>query len=320
LISEEPTLQDLISFLQTNRAGKREDTAGNVLAALLREKPGQAVIRKLLDRDAASGAINVNVRGKHAGSFPDIRLHASGSLIGILELKFDAGLTEAQLNGVYKDGCPRAILIVPENRIEELEKEHRDSFHLFRSWEWLINELDHNFHSDGENDHFLHLSTIAHLKEFCKIMEQSTFNPFTSEQLRQSNGEFRKHITWLVTEIVTRAETEELVSIKPPKTLKWSMFEELDLYGRYVLLGDQEIWIGYWAKAWIQHSTSGPLWVDLLKSRLTSKNDISLFSIDDKPPNSYPLLTAADAAPSSQDEVEHALSELRKLKLAFYPE
>jgi hypothetical protein len=257
-------MQDLISFVQTHAKTKREDLAGEVLALVLREQPGQMVLRRLvLGSEAAEEAIEVITQRTAAGCVPDIHLVHHGKTIGLLELKLWASLTVHQLSGRYFDVAPVVLFVVPEERLPSLAEElsaliSKHSLVLL-SWTRLLAMLEKAEEGSDRRDRRLYVGALEHLKEFCNVIEQERFDPFTADQLRTPIEDVSaQHLVWLTREVITSAVAAQVIS---EAGRLGAGFDSFFYYGQNVMLGTFHGWLGYWPHAWKRFAAHGPLWI-----------------------------------------------------------
>jgi len=313
-------MQDLISFVQTHARTKREDLAGEVLALLLREQAGQTVVRKLL---AGSGAtddsIEVITQRTAAGCVPDIHLLQKGKTVGLLELKFGASLTVYQLSGRYFDIAPQVIFIVPEDRLHSLNEELsplicKHSLALL-SWNNLLAMLEKAEGGSETREGQLFVGVLEHLKEFCNVIEQERFDPFTSDQLCiPIQNASTQHLVWLTREVIASAAAAQV--IKEAGRLG-AGFDSFFFYGQNMLLGGFRGWLGYWPHAWKRFPAEGPLWVQFYGRDATTLAEAGSFTDGLRIMGNdvaFPLFTSSSGSFSSQEqEVEHVFTAITKL-------
>ncbi len=268
----EAVLQDILSFVQVHSRSKREDLAGEALALLLREDPGQAVLRTLLQvSPSLGGDIEVVTRRTAEGCIPDVHLIHQGHTIGLLELKFWASLTRHQLSGRYFEVAPQVIFIVPKKRKLAVQEELSELAltHALRvlSWDTVLELMDASSAEPTTRDERLFTGALEHLKEFCNVIEQEHFVPFTTEQLCNPLPDAStQHLVWLTREVLASAASSELVTVSGRLG---AGFDSFFFYGQNVILNGFRVWLGYWPHAWKQHSSSGPLWVQIYGSDAT---------------------------------------------------
>ncbi|WP_158819906.1 hypothetical protein [Granulicella sp. S156] len=257
-------MQDLLSFVQTHARDKRENLAGEVLALLLREEAGQGVLRSLIDTSSLDTVpIEVETQKGSAGCIPDIHLIQHGRTVALLELKFWASLTNHQLSGRYFEVAPRVIFIAPSERLLSLREELSEliSKHslVVLSWNDLLHRLEDAVVGDGAREERLFSGALEHLKEFCNVIEQEHFIPFTNDQLRNPiQDESIRHLVWLTSEVIASATTSQLIR---ESGRLGAGYDSFFFYGQNVLLRGFRVWLGYWPYAWKRSPSSGPLWV-----------------------------------------------------------
>jgi hypothetical protein len=257
-------MQDLISFVQANAQRKREDLAGEVLALLLCEDPGQRLIRSLLKSSKVTdSAIEILTRRTEAGCIPDIQLRQNDCAVGLFELKFDAALTANQLSGRYFDVADQLIFIVPEERVTSVRRElfvlaQKHSLDV-RSWAEILGRLEAEVSPDDFRCGSLIKAAIQHLREFCRVVEEDRFHPFTSKELRTPfDDRPARHLVWLTREALAAAKSFQIISevVRPTGAYDISFY-----YGQNVHIKGYRAWIGYWPRAWSRFPQQGPLWV-----------------------------------------------------------
>jgi hypothetical protein len=262
-------MQDLISFVQANAQRKREDLAGEVLALLLCEDAGQKLIRTLLKSSRLTDEpIEVVTRKAEAGCIPDIHLRQNDRAVALLELKFDAALTAHQLSGRYFEVADELIFIVPEERVACIRQELltlAQSHALdVRSWADILGRLETTAASGDSSDASLVRAAIPHLKEFCRVVEEERYRPFTSEELGvPSEDSSARHLVWLTQQLLTAAKNSQIIGevVKPR-----AGYDTFFFYGQNVHIRGYRAWVGYWPRAWSRFPQQGPLWVQFYDS------------------------------------------------------
>lgn len=257
-------MQDLLSFIQNHARDKRENLAGEVLALLLREEAGQRVLRSLIASFTSSvHFIEVETQKVTLGCIPDIHLIQQGYTIALLELKFSAPLTRDQLSGKYFDVAPHVVFIVPKKRVEQIMAElaglvSKHSLQVL-SWEDLLLQLENEAGDGNTRDELLFRGALEHLKEFCNLIEQEHFIPFTSEELSSPIRDITtRHLVWLTREVIASATQEQVIREAGKLGAGYDSFF---FYGQMVVLGRFRVWLGYWPYAWRKSPSDGPLWV-----------------------------------------------------------
>ncbi len=326
-LSGRPVLQDILSFVQIHSRFKREDFAGEVLALLLREDPGQAVIRTLLRVSPFQGGdIEVVTRRTAEGCIPDVHLIYQGQTIGLLELKFWASLTRHQLSGRYFEVAPQVLFIVPKERTLAVQGELAElaMTHALRvlSWDTLLELIETSSADPRTRDERLFTGALQHLKEFCNVIEQEHFVPFTMEQLcTPLLDASTQHLVWLTREVIASAASSELVMTSGRLG---AGFDSFFFYGQNVILNGFRVWLGYWPHAWKQEPSNGPLWVQFHGPEATTLRQTGTFRDGLRTLGNdlaFPLLTAASGGLNTQeDEVRAVLVALAGLsdRLALY--
>lgn len=315
-------MQDLLSFVQNYARSKRENLAGEVLALLLREEPGQAVIRQIISGSSAAEApIEVITQRVVEGCVPDIHLVQQGRTIGLLELKFWARFTGHQLSGRYLDVAPSVVFVVPKERIAAVQQELSELGSrrplIVESWEDLLSRLASAAGGGDSHDERLFAGALDHLKEFCNVIEQKHFLPFTTEQLHTPTQDIAtQHLVWLTREVIASATRAEIIS---EAGRLGAGFDSFFFYGQTVLLGGISAWLGYWPHAWRQAPTAGPLWVQFEGSHATTLMRSGSFGDGMRTIGNndlaFPLFNAANESASSQeDEVQAIIEALAHLR------
>jgi hypothetical protein len=312
-------MEDLISFLQAHPRGKREDLAGEVLAHLLREEPGQGLIRELLKEETSESPFDVETRRTIEDCVPDIHLVRDNKTIGLIELKFDAGLTANQSSGRYSELIGRVIFIVPEERTTSSEFDQLISIAgvTLLSWREVCARLEEYATASNSRDSRLFLAELVHLKEFCKVIELQRFVPFSNDEITHPtfNVAAEEHLVWLTREVLRKAKQVELVQDIGKLT---AGYDETFYYGQSITIHGYRVWLGYWPLAWRLYPSRGPLWIQY--QGRNEKNFAESFPTHEavRVPDSgmaWPLFEIGMNTPSTQEEeVEMILS---KMKLAF---
>jgi len=297
---------------------KREDLAGEVLVLLLREPAGQQALRKLLSSLGTEGSeFRVQIRKElESGCVPDITLLQQGAKVAFLELKFWASLTKHQLSGGYY--TRPLFFIVPEERMAWFKKhvagvksQHPVAAH---SWNDLLDLIKQSVRDGTTKRGRLFLGALEHLKEFCQVIEQEQFTPFTSEELGTFPLESERHLIWL-TETVSAAAVKAgiLADAGRPFASRDTFFH----YGQYVRIGDFGAWLGYWPEAWKASPEDGPLWVQFTKENLQRLEASGQFQdgvVVQNDSLSFPLLRPEPfPAGSQQEECDRVVASLAKL-------
>jgi hypothetical protein len=311
-------MKDLFGFIQGHARLKREDLAGEVLALLLREEAGQLALQKLLSgKCAEKSLVRVQTReGLVSGGIPDITLKQQGKVIAFLELKFWASLTEHQLSGTY---CTHPLFfIVPEERVASFEKrvaglKAQHCVDVY-SWNQLLELIEKSVVESNTDEGRLFIGALDHLKEFCRVIKEAQFTPFTNEELGRFVLDPERHLIWL-TETVSAAAVREGIIDKARKlyTSRDSFFH----YGQQARIADFDCWLGYWPEAWKESPANGPLWVQFV-----GRNELRLelsghftdgINIQDNS-LSFPLFKPQPIeASSQQEEFDRVMASLKRL-------
>jgi hypothetical protein len=320
-------MEDLISFLRAHPRGKREDLAGEVLALLLREEPGQALLRELLKEDTDEQIYDVKTRLAIEDCVPDIHLIRDQQTLALIELKFDAGLTANQSSGRYTELAGRVIFIVPEERTTSAEFDALVSVYgiTLLSWRDVCAKLGKYAMIGTNRDNRLFLAALVHLKEFCKVIEQRRFAPFSNEELIHPEFELtvEKHLVWLTREVLSKAKQRNVFQDLIKVT---AGYDETFYYGQSVTLNGYRVWFGYWPLAWRLHPIRGPLWIQYSgrdeKRFLDSFPENEVFKIPDNG-IALPLFVVVGNAPATQEEevqrvlekIDYAVTRLKQVDL-----
>jgi hypothetical protein len=306
-------MQDLIGFIQNHPRSKREDLAGEVLALLLREEPGQTVLRTLT-LNYQEPAIEVITQRSTAGCIPDIHLVQDGKTVALLELKFWAGLTAHQVSGKYFEVASQVLFIVPEERLTSLQNELSALMAVqslvLLSWKDLLGRLEGAKGPSETRDNRLFAAALYQLKEFCNVIEQEHYVPFTAEQLRMPVQDLlTQHCLWLTRESIASATKAEL--IKEAGRLQAGL-DSFFFYGQNVILGGFRVWLGYWPYAWEKSPTNGPFWIQFhgpdatrLRQSNSFKDGISMMDND----LAFPLLKQSAGPHSTQEDEVSSITQ-----------
>lgn len=214
------------------------------------------------------------------GGRPDVSLtRQDGTLLGFVEAKFWAGLTDAQpvryLDALRAHAGAVLVVVAPERRIpalrEELvgrcqnvgatvalESEDRiccDETHIvLLSWAQVLHELSIAAQGDPTA-----LGDVEQLRGLCALVEEESNFSMSSEELSDVSGARRvRMLNQLVDDFVEalvhtgRADRQGLN--RTPR--EWG-------YGRYLKLPHGVVWVGNDNFSWAQFGR-GPLWIVFL--------------------------------------------------------
>jgi len=310
-------MQNLLSFLHNRSPSKREDLASKVLALLLREEPGQAVLRQRLALPH-NAIIDVTTQRQIEGCVPDICLWHDEIPVGVLEMKFWASITAHQFSGQYFKAAPKVIFVVPAERIESVENElsHLKSSNCLTvlSWKVVLAEIESKIDPASHSSR-LFRGALDHLKEYCDVTEQEHFVPFTTEELRAPVQDTEtQHFVWLARETISEAMKLGLLveAGRPGAGFDTSFF-----YGQDVMLGGLKVWVGYWPEAWKCWPADGPMWVQVHRKEAALLKKTGKFENAVRHGKSellFPLFNRCTPSGTQDDEVQLILSELRVLR------
>lgn len=269
-------MQDLISFVQSHSRGKKENLASEVLAMLLREDPGQRVLRELLAiSEKNDSEIDVVTQRMVSGCIPDIHFVQDGRLLGFLEVKFWADFTEHQWSGKYCVAAPQVIFLLPEERIKKGVVLPTGTYVRSLAWQGLLNLLQRAAGSDEMSDTVLFNAALEHLEEFCDLIEQKRFQPFTVQEIQQPPSDLgERHWLWLVTEVIGEAAKAAIISESGRLS---AGFDSTFFYGQNVQLGTSRVWVGYWPHAWKKKPELGPIWAQFSGPIATKMKQTKVF-------------------------------------------
>jgi len=264
---------------------QKENLATAALAYILNRSSGcRERVSALLSRiggGECGGLVRVRTEeGIEGGGRPDVRLIGQdGALLGFVEVKFWAGLTENQPVGYLEalQQHPGAMLVVlaPERRMAALREElqarcldaglesTRESDTLLRcggvrlalmSWSFLLHELSAAAQGNAGS-----AGDVEQLRGLCSMIDEEGNFSMTSEELSDVRGARRtRQLNLLVDEVVGALTAGGLAGIKglnrTPRP--WG-------YGRYVSLPHAVAWIGNDNYSW-GHFGRGPLWLVFL--------------------------------------------------------
>jgi len=299
-------MEDLISFLQAHPRGKREDLAGEVLSLLLREDPGQALLRELLKEDTDEAVYDVKTRLAIEDCVPDIHLIRDRKTFALIELKFDAGLTANQSSGRYSELVGRVIFIVPEKRTSSTEFDALVSDYgiTLLSWHDICAKLEQYAAVINNRDSRLFLAALVHLKEFCNVIEQRRFAPFSNEDLIHPKFDVsvEEHLVWITREVLLKTKQQGIFQDLGKLA---AGYDETFYYGQPVTINGYRVWFGYWPLAWRRYPARGPLWMQY--SGRDEKRFVDSFPKHEvlKVPDNgvaLPLFVVGANAPASQEE------------------
>ena len=218
--------------------------------------------------------------GIDGGGRPDVRLVGhDGALLGFVEVKFWAGLTENQpvryLEALQLSPGAMLVVLAPERRMSALREELqarcrdaglesvRESDTLLRcggvrlallSWSLLLDDLSNAAHGDPKT-----AGDVEQLRGLCSMIDEEGNFSMTSEELSDVHGSRRtRQLNLLVDEVVDVLMAGGLVVTKglmrTPRP--WG-------YGRYINLPHSVAWIGNDNYSW-GHFGRGPLWLVFL--------------------------------------------------------
>jgi hypothetical protein len=264
-------------------------------------------------------------------------VYQSGNPEGVRGLcsrySFDSARTYGRVAGVevlgfaYRAPAFRQVLrpcsgffIVPEERLnafgEEISELAARHSLVVLSWSDLLRRLENAVVDKSTAESHLFIGALDHFKEFCNVIKEKQFRPFTNEQLQSPVlDESASHLVWLTEEVVASAVKAGILreSAKPTPGYDSFFFN----YGQTVLLRDVPCWFGYWPYAWKCSPSDGPLWVQFVKQDATRLELTGRFT-DGIPIESnslcFPLFKPADIpAASQQDEIDRVMTSLVKL-------
>lgn len=218
--------------------------------------------------------------GIDGGGRPDVRLIGhDGALLGFVEVKFWAGLTENQpvryLEALQQSPGAMLVVLAPERRMSALREElqarcrdaglesTRESDTLLRcggvrlallSWSLLLHELSEAAPEDSKT-----AGDLGQLRGLCSMIDEEGDFSMTSEELSDVRGARRtRQLNLLVDEVVDVLLADGLAGTKglmrTPRP--WG-------YGRYISLPHAVVWIGNDNYSWGCFGR-GPLWMVFL--------------------------------------------------------
>lgn len=284
---------------------------------LLREDPGQRVLRQLLKiSEQSESAIDVITQRMVSGCIPDMHFVQGGFIRGLLEVKFWADFTEHQLSGAYCEAAPNVIFLFPEERIKKGIAGPAGEFVRFMSWQTLLQSLREAAGPSVTRDALLFSAALEHLWEFCDLAEQQRFHPLTVQEIGQPpQTELERHLMWLVREVIS--ETTKAEIIREAGRLG-AGFDSFFFYGQLVELGTCRVWLGYWPHAWKKKPELGPLWIQFSGPIATKMKQAGIFGDGNRVMDNdlaFPLLKASSGVRASQEEeVVAVAAELNRLK------
>lgn len=276
-------LAKLVSALTT----QRENAATEALAFIINQ---HAPARRAFGGLLSAGGTRVEV-GQVATQFfagsegrPDLAVYGpSGELIGLVEAKFWAGLTDAQpvgyLESLRQQGGRLLVFVAPERRMSALRHEigdrcrtaglscvdHQgawcvaDSVVSFISWGGLLATLKEACaHASDRRG----MSDIEQLEGLCAAFQSEGYIPMSQAELSDREGARQAvMLSALVTRIVDAAVLEGVVSkkgLRPSHGPHWG--------GRYVGLRRAAVWFGVTYGRWLEFG-HGPLWLNFSDDR-----------------------------------------------------
>lgn len=261
---------------------QKENLATAALAYILnRSEPARRAFGAVIESAVGSVARILSVRTEQPtddANRPDVLLVGeAGSRVGFVEVKFWAGLTDAQPVAYLKALAltPSSVLVVlaPARRLPALKNEFQQRCRsaglmlavrsevamecsgtriALLSWTQVLDQL-----TRATIDDRLSAADVDQLRGLCEQMEAEGFFALTREEIDDLATPKRYlMLAGLVDEAVERAVADGIVSVKRLKVTP-----RKGGYGRYVLLPRAGCWVGIDHELWAQHGQS-PLWID----------------------------------------------------------
>ncbi|MFW6031300.1 MAG: hypothetical protein ACOC9T_01800 [Myxococcota bacterium] len=275
----EPTV---LAHLTMKLTPQRENAATEALAFVLNRSATarKAVHETLRSMGMASEVMRVttqHIAGEE--SRPDLALLASdGSIVGFIEVKFWAGLTDAQPVDYLRrlgdqGGC--LLFLAPERRLPSLRAEIVERCRgtswtldiaegsglmvcgpnrvLATSWSALLSAIENAVARDNDAST---LADVRQLRGLCEALESTGFIPLSRQELDDLGTPHRMtQLIDLAHDISSAAVHAKLFDPKGYKTTHYTYAS-----GRYVGVERAGCWIGFDMQRWSKYGRS-PIWM-----------------------------------------------------------